>query len=268
MAEAYWQLLIDGNSERLLSMFSGPPRIDAVHPGTVTGADDVLAFAEGTHKWLEGMKAHLSPVRTTRGDCRTVAEQELHLRLDDGRDVHLPTAVVAERVDDPAGAERITVYHSMWPLNGKHDVRKPVLEVDPELAAPDVIGKYEEALAQGYLQGVMELFDPDGYVREPSGAPYVYRGDQQIREFYLTIFGNMGGIELDLCAITDDGEACAVEYNAVKWGRDGIPAQAGVAVYERNIDGDRLYAVRIYDDVTPPLAADTAASHGEQHATR
>ena len=52
--------------------------------------------------------------------------------------------------------------------------------------------------------------------------------------------------------MTDDGARCAVEYNCVRWGDRELPPQAGVAVYERGAD-DRLTAVRLYDDVEPPV---------------
>lgn len=251
MAERYWQLMIDGDADAVLGLFAGEPRIDAVRPGRVFGEQAVRDLVAGTHDWLAGMHAHVSPVRTTRGDCRTVAEQELHLRLD-GRSVHLPTAIVTQRAADAPLLSRITIYHSSWPLTGKHEVRRPVLEMDPDLVAPDVIGRYEAALAEGRLQSIVELFEPDGYVREPSGEPYVYRGEQGIRQIYTTMFSNFGGIVLDLCTVTDDGEACAVEYNAMQWGRTPLPPQAGIAVYERGTDGTLLHAARIYDDVDPP----------------
>jgi len=58
-------------------------------------------------------------------------------------------------------------------------------------------------------------------------------------------------VELEHCALTDDGRACALEYNVVA--RDGtpVPPQAGLAVYVRG-DGGRLAAARIYDDAEPP----------------
>ena len=67
-----------------------------------------------------------------------------------------------------------------------------------------------------------------------------------------------GGIGLAFCTATDDGTACAIEYNAVRWGRAALAPQAGVAVYVRGPSG-RLSAARIYDDVQPPEGADTAA---------
>ena len=58
---------------------------------------------------------------------------------------------------------------------------------------------------------------------------------------------------------TDDGAACAIEYNAVRWGRTEIPPQAGVAVYVRGRSG-LLSAARIYDDVDPPLRGEPVGS--------
>jgi hypothetical protein len=46
---------------------------------------------------------------------------------------------------------------------------------------------------------------------------------------------------------------CALEYNCVRWGSHDLPPQAGIGVYERGPDG-LLAAVRIYDDVEPPVA--------------
>ena len=54
------------------------------------------------------------------------------------------------------------------------------------------------------------------------------------------------GIVLEPCTVTDDGRACALEYNVVA--RDG-PPQAGFAVFVRGDDGT-LAAARAYDDVS------------------
>lgn len=257
MAERYWQLLVRDDVDGLMALFGAAPRIDDPRAGRVDGADAVRRFVTDAVQWLAGMRAHVSPLRTTRSDKRTVAEQDLHLTID-GRDVHLPTAIVAERHDDPR-LERLTVYYSTWPLTGEHAVRAPVLEVDPELEAPDVVGSYELALAQGNLQAVMACFEADAYVREPAGDGYLHRGEDAIRDFYLTTFGNVGGLVLDLCCVTDDGEACAVEYNALKWGRSPLPPQAGITVYERGSDEMLLHAARVYDDIEPPAEATTSA---------
>ena len=65
-----------------------------------------------------------------------------------------------------------------------------------------------------------------------------------------------GGIGLEYCTVTDDGNAAALEYNALSWGPHQLPPQAGVAVYVRGASG-KLAAARIYDDVAPPASADS-----------
>jgi hypothetical protein len=68
------------------------------------------------------------------------------------------------------------------------------------------------------------------------------------------MFSNGGGITLQHCGLIDDGQACALEYNIVGWGKTELPPQAGVAVYVRGETG-KLAAARIYDDVNPPIGS-------------
>jgi hypothetical protein len=52
--------------------------------------------------------------------------------------------------------------------------------------------------------------------------------------------------------VTNDGRACALEYNVVRRGRTELPPESGIAVYVRGPSG-KLSAPRIYDDSDPPL---------------
>jgi len=175
----------------------------------------------------------------------------LHLDTPSGP-VGLPVAVVADRRAD-GRIEELRLYFSGWPLSGRHANRPPLLQADPQLHAADVVGDYLRALAAGDVCAVVAAFEPDGYAREPAGGRYVHRGPDRLRAFYEALFSNGGGIPLEHCAIIDDGRACALEYNVVRWGASELAPQAGVAVYVRG-DGGRLAAARIYDDVDPPLA--------------
>ena len=102
----------------------------------------------------------------------------------------------------------------------------------------------------GDADAIVNTFAPDGYFREPMGPNATHRGTAELRSFFATQF-TTGGIGLQRCAVTDDGVRCALEYNCIRWGTDDLPAQAGLAVYERGADG-LLAAVRIYDDVEAP----------------
>jgi len=127
-----------------------------------------------------------------------------------------------------------------------------LLQPDPEVHEADVVGEYQRALAAGDADTAVASFEPDGYVREPAGGEYVHRGHDELRSLYQLFFSNAGGIPLEHCTSTDDGRACALEYNVVRWGRTELPPQAGVAVYVRGQSGT-LAVARIYDDSDPPL---------------
>ena len=130
--------------------------------------------------------------------------------------------------------------------------RPPLLQPDPAVHAPDVIGEYQRALAAGDLQAAVAAFESDAYVREPAGGAYVHRGRDELIALYELFFSNGGGIPLEHCAVTDDGRSCALEYNVVRWGQTELPPQAGLAVYVRGSTG-KLAGARIYDDTDPPL---------------
>jgi hypothetical protein len=206
---------------------------------------------------LRERDAVVENVALTRTPTRTVEEVVLNLLADGGR-VELPVAVVSDRNPDRT-LKVIRVYHSTWPLTGEHRVRPPLLPADPNLHVEGTVGDYQRALAEGDLEGILATFEPDGYAREPSGAAYLHRGIEALRDLYAHMFANSGGIGLDHCTLTDDGVRCVIEYNGVRWGNTEIPPQAGVAVYERGGSG-LLAAARIYDDVEPPSVSDTSLS--------
>jgi hypothetical protein len=55
------------------------------------------------------------------------------------------------------------------------------------------------------------------------------------------------GVRLERCTVTDDGQACALEYNLVAVGGQEVSPSAGLAVCARG-DSGRLGDVRVYDD--------------------
>jgi hypothetical protein len=258
-AVPYYEGIMAEEPGALVRSFAGHPVLDDPRVGYVEGARQFRAFVSGTADWLRERDAVVENVALTRTPARTVEEVVLHLLADDGGRVELPVAVVSDRNPDRT-LKAIRVYHSMWPLSGEHRVRSPLLPPDPNAHAERAPGDYQRALAEGDLAGIVGTFEPDGYAREPSGAAYLHRGAEALRELYAHLFANDGGIPLEHCTLTDDCVRCAIEYNCVRWGATDIPPQAGVAVYERGSSG-LLAAARICDDVgrrpsrTPPPAS-------------
>jgi hypothetical protein len=252
----YEGILADEPDALVRSFATHPPVLDDPRVGYVEGTRRLRAFATGTAEWLRERDAVVENVALTRTPTRTVEEVVLNLLADDGAKVELPVAVVSDRNPERT-LKVIRVYHSMSPLTGEHRVRPPLLPAHPALHVEGTPGDYQRALAEGDLVGIMATFEPDGYAREPSGAAYLHRGSEALRELYAHLFANAGGIGLEHCTLTDDGVRCVIEYNCVRWGASDIPPQAGVGVYERGSSG-LLAAARIYDDVEPPAVSDTS----------
>ncbi|MDP8925378.1 MAG: nuclear transport factor 2 family protein, partial [Actinomycetota bacterium] len=249
-AVPYYEGIRAEEPDPLIRSFAGEPRISDPRVGHVEGTRKLRAFVSGMGHWLRERGAVVENVALTRTQTRTVEEIVLHLLGDDGGRIELPVAIATDRKPDRM-LKAIRVYHSMWPLTGEHAIRPPLLPADPELHAEGVVGDYQKTLAEGDLEGIVGTFEADGYAREPSGGAYMHRGAEGLRELYAHLFANDGGISLEHCTLTDDGVRCAIEYNCVRWGKDEVPPQAGVAVYERGGSG-LLSAARIYDDVDPP----------------
>ncbi len=245
LTQAYLPALLAGDLAALLSGFAGAPLVDEPLVGAVRGAAAFEHFVRERHAWLTAYAATLEPVRTTRTAARTVVEALLHLQLPDGA-TELPIAVVGAHVDGGMVSE-LRVYHSQWPLYGKHAVRPPLLARDDSQQVTDIVAAYQQALAAGDLEAIVATFEPDGYFREPAGGEWIYRGPARLRAFMAHILAS-GGIGLEHCTVTDDGGTCALEFNAISFGPQRLTPQAGVAVYERGPSG-KLQAARIYDDV-------------------
>ena len=244
--EAYLGRLLAGDEAAIAADFHGQAEIDDPFAGAVRGAEALDRFVADRHAWLTARAARLTPGPVTRAAGRTVVEATLRLRHD-GRDIDLPIAVVGEE-DARTGALRaLRVYHSFWPLEGAHRVRPPLLPGDPGAQVAGAVADYQRALAAGDVDAIVATFEPDGYFREPSGEPYVHRGQAALRTFMTQILG-AGGIGIEHATVTDDGTTCAIEFNAVRFGKRPITPQAGLAIYQRGPSG-RLHAARIYDDV-------------------
>ena len=248
----YLSLLEQGETRRILDAFAGPPIIDDPRAGRIEGREAAERFIADTAAWLDHHSARSMRIATTKNEQRAV--QEWVLNLDIGEDGwNLPVAVVLDYAG--GGLSEIRVYHSLWPIEGSHRVRAPILKPDPAIALEGAPADYQRALAAGDVEGILAAYEPNATTREPSGGPYAYTGIEAIRKIYSMMLAE-GGIGLEFCTATDDGTICVIEYNALRWGQSALPPQGGVAAYARGASG-RLAAARIYDDVEPPASADS-----------
>ena len=246
--------LMSEELDALIGSFAGEPELHHPIRGRITGARAFGQFVAEMKAWLELRNVSVEDIEHVVVERGGFSEVVLHLDGETER-VDLPIAVVADR--EPNGRiEELRMYFSGWPLAGRHANRPPLLQPEPGLRESGVVAEYQRALSSGDVDAIVATFEPAGYAREPAGGEHVHRGRDGLRAFYELLFSNDGGIPLEHCRLVDDGRACALEYNVVRWGRTKLPPQAGVAVYVRGLSG-KLAAARIYDDVTPPLDSNT-----------
>jgi hypothetical protein len=244
--------IMTGEIDALVESFAGVPEVHHPVRGRIKGESAFRRYAADMNSWLAARDVGVENVNLLLTDARGVEEVVLHLDGDGGR-VGLPLALAAD-YDEEQRIVELRMYFSSWPLTGRHANRPPVLQPDLELDEPDVVGEYQRALATGDVEAILAAFEPDGSMREPAGGAHVHRGADELRALYELFFSNGGGIPLERCAVTDDGRACALEYNVVAWGRTELSPEAGLAVYVRG-DSGKLAAARVYDDADPPLGA-------------
>ena len=247
----YFAGVTSGETDALVESFAGEPELHHPVRGRVKGRRAFERFVTDTNAWLTASNAVGGPIERLITPRRGIEETVLTLDGDHGR-VELPIAIAADR-DEDARIVELRLYYGAWPLTGRHANRPPLLQPDFDLQVPDVVGEYQRALAAGDVEAVVAAFEPDAYAREPAGGEYVHRGRDELVALYERFFSNGGGIPLEHCAVTDDGRACALEYNVVTWGRTELPPEAGIAVYVRG-DSGKLAIARVYDDSQPPLS--------------
>jgi hypothetical protein len=233
----------------VLGRLSDRGRVDDPIAGRIEGRQGLETYLRESADWLRERRGEIRFVASTAASPRVVGEYEVDLS-DGDRRFTLPVAVVVEEPsrDVPVW---IRIYHSLWPLLGRHRVRPQLLPGDPGVRESDVVDEYQAALATGDTGRIVATFEPDGCFREPAGPQYRVCGTESLIPFYTHFFDFGGGIVLEHCTVTEDGVRSALEFNAVRWGNVELLPQAGVAVYERGRTG-RIADARVYDDVEGP----------------
>ena len=249
-AVPFFDGLMTGEIDALVGSFLDGPEVHQPMRGRIKGAAAFERFVTDTNRWMAESNVTVEDIDSIMTPERAVDELMLHVHGDAGP-IDLPMSLAADLGPDARMTE-LRIYFSRWPLSGVRGVRPPLLQPDPNLQAPDIVGDYHRALAAGDVDAVVEAFEPDGYVREPSGGASTHRGTNELRAFYELLIFDRGVMPLELCAVADDGRACALEYNMAARGEPESAPGAGIAVHVRG-DGGKLAAVRFYDDVHPPL---------------
>jgi hypothetical protein len=267
--EQLWHLLLEGDPTPTAALLGSVTSWDDPLFGRVEG-DGVLATAVSRlAAWLrEKGTGAVEPLRTTADGERVVVESVLGIRggltwnqaqqkAQKADVIQLPVAVVADRVPGAPGAfAAVRVYFGTWAvLEGAPKVRVGPVAPDEradaaaKLAEVPVLRRYFDLLAAGRAE-IVDLFEPDGYFREP--ANNFACGRDQLQAHFDHIL-ELGGVGIEFLTVTREDVRLAVELQTITWGRKTMDQpQAGFASYELGLHG-KLRAGRVYDSVVPPL---------------
>jgi ketosteroid isomerase-like protein len=237
----YFDGLLAGDTDALVESFAGEPRLHHPLRGSIEGEQAFREFVADTDRWLREREATVEDVQRSVLPDRGFEEVVVHLRTPDG-DVDLPHAMVADHTAE-GRIEEIRVYFGTRLLTGHPTERAPLLRVDPKLFEQGPV-EYVGALAAGDAAAVVAAFESDGRAREPDDAGLIHSG-ADLRDFYVGQLDGEG-IELDPCVLIEDGDICALEYNARRPG--SASERAGLTVFVSGNDG-KLAAARIYAEL-------------------
>lgn len=245
----YFSILKEEDLDILISILKDESTISTPFEETLIGKDNIKNYIIRLKDWLKNKNANIEIFNSIDTDNRLIIEFVINLNIDD-KFVELPAVVVIDIEKNLVN--NIRIYHSSWPLTGKHGIIKPVLKPVDNLDEPDIIIRYMQGIKNADIEMVLSLFEEDGYLQEPSGSKFRHKRKTGLREFYNYAFYK-GGVPLKHCTATFDERYFAVEYVFDQWGNVRFESQAGIAIYEIGKTG-KIAAVRIYDDASPPPA--------------
>jgi len=231
--------------------------------GRFVGLDGISAFAQS---WLSrpgATSAQVVPVIETIANGRAVSEVEVRFELESGKTLKVPMAVFADLA--PQGKmEGMRIYYFYHWIPGTPAYRKPIFRpthmtwCEPRMMT-GVVRYYYEQLHNAYTdeayRRIMEMASDGvrygGYRTCEAEPPSVGKHNDYSKHYVNITKGIPRHQYIRFETITDDGLNCLVEWTSIvrmSGLRQGIVSQAGMAAYERDIDG-KLLSVRICDNL-------------------
>ena len=246
----YYNYLSSGDIGGIRSLFGSFPALNTPMAGAIDGDRALSKFVADEHQWLKQNALTSSVINVLATEKTEIVEILLEGKTAVGKSFELPVLLFGLHSGDRFG--KINIYHSTWPVTGRHQSRPPIVWPIGRPRGPSIVERYFAALREGHKEAILETLSADAYLREPSGSAYLHQGQKHLSQFYGSVFAQPGGVPLTHCSFTECGQTCVVEYICDRWGQALFAPAAGCAVYQLSADSATIEAVRIYDDVTPP----------------
>ncbi len=244
----FFSLVKSRKEDGVFQYLSEDIELDDPVMGTFSGMESLRMYCQGLRVWLHKYNTGIEPWRIVLSGEGVAVEYNFFITVG-GERLDLPVALAADVFDGLVSAIRI--YYSTWPLYGKHIGRKPILPERNDLELPGPVKSYLSLLAGNDAEALVDLFEENGYIREPSGSRYRHEGRKNLTKFYGQALSR-GGIPISHCNVIAEPGIAAVEYFFSEWAGVKFSPEAGMAFYEFDKNG-KITAARIYDDGNPPF---------------
>jgi hypothetical protein len=242
LARNFYRLVLEEDSQTMVSAFTGKPHLDTPRTGAVVGIDNLESFIAEERAWLleRGIvEGSLTEIKATESEERIVYEQSITLENTPGPSKQHNFAVVVDL--DKGKASSVRIYYGLNAIMGGHNFSRPaMLEHDPALfddVAPPV-KQYLASIGNAY-RDVYRMFTDDGCFGPFCGMN---------RAKFFVIAMHTGPVPIKLTTATCDEVSCATEENLASWGEKFSINTAGLAVFEFT-DVGQISRARVYDDI-------------------
>lgn len=215
-----------------------------------------VGFAKGKASGVELLKRQYNYLKDEIKEIKKFRqfEDQKHLVIEYDILLHntfdLPLVVILVKEGDKYNA--IRTYHSVYPITEGHVFRASIFSDRIELTEPKEVVNYFNAIAKGATETTMNTlsFDDDVYFREPAGWRWTHKTKEGLREHFDHFFSD-GGVPLKFHNYVFDVEkgTFAGEYTCDVWGRATFKPQAGVSIYDINMETGKIKGIRVYDNV-------------------
>lgn len=240
----YFTILNSEDINALFSMLDEDAVMITPFDGTITGRDAIQKNIVDLRAWLIDNNGKVTIQHMINIPDRLIIELDFLTVVDEKR-VEVPVATVLDFHND--AVTHIRVYHSIWPITGRHRIIAPSLEPIEANIEINSIQAYLDALADADLSQILSLFEDEAYVQEAGGSLFRHQGIEKRKKYYTSVL-SQGKIPLKICTVTVDGSYVVLEYIFDEWGAESVAPQAGLMGFKLG-KSNKIAALRIYDDV-------------------
>ena len=219
--------LVAGEPDALLGSFAGEPECTTPYAAASRARGRSRPTSRTTSAWLRRAQ-RLGRERRARGQASDTAS---------GRWFCTSTVRAAGR---SPGRDRLQPQHRR-PARRAADLlqrladdrpprehRPPLLQPDPELRESDVVGEYQRRSRRATWTRSSRRSKPTAMPATLRAVNTSRRPGRPARPLRAAVLERRRHPAGASARLIDNGRACALEYNVVRWGRDGLPRRPGL----------------------------------------